>query len=184
MHTFASYCSVWILLGIKNWVKFVSFSQWKGRSYIVFPSNFPICQSLIIFRNIADENCFWFCYTAAYHLYTEKPLIERSSWRCKTSPNTSNPSFNPLAKKHLSEFSMPIAFKQIDRFEKLNQFQVNVFRFQKRISKFRYDFIKDLLLLSEEGTHHYVLVTDLRHSVNFLENKQSRSRDKFWRNVF
>ena len=42
----------------------------------------------------------------------------------------------------------------------------------------------DLLLLSEGGSHHYVLKTDLKHFVNFLKNKQSRSRDEISRNCF
>ena len=42
----------------------------------------------------------------------------------------------------------------------------------------------DLLLLSEGGFHHYVLITDLKHFVIFLKNKQSRSRDEICRNCF
>ena len=41
-----------------------------------------------------------------------------------------------------------------------------------------------LLLLSEDGTHHYVLFTDLKHFVYFIKNKQSRSRNEICWNCF
>ena len=191
LYTFASHGSGWILLEIKNlFVKFLSFSPIQGRSFIALPSNLRNCQSLINIRNIVDENCFFYCFTAAYHLHTDEPLIHTSSWRCKTSSDTYNPSINPLAKKHLGEFPTPMPFNQIDRFEKLNEVQVNVFRFEEkdlvplRVSKYDSDFVMDLLLLSEGGTHHYVLITDLKHFANFVKNKQSRSKDEICRNCF
>ena len=189
--TFASHGSGWILLEIKNLlVKFTSYSPIKGRSYTALPNKLQGCRSLLNIRNLGDENCFLYCYTAAYHLHTEIPLIETSSWRCKSNPDTYNPRTNPLAKKHHGDFSMPMPFNEIERFEKLNKVQVNVFRLEKkdllplRVSKFVSDFIMDLLLLSEGGSHHYVLITDLKHFVNFLKNKQSRSRDEICRNCF
>ena len=191
LYTFASHGSGWILLEIKNlFVKFLSFSPIQGRSFIALPSNLRNCQSLINIRNTVDENCFFYCFTAAYHLHTDEPLIHTSSWRCKTSSDTYNPSINPLAKKHLGEFPTPMPFNQIDRFEKLNEVQVNVFRFEEkdlvplRVSKYDSDFVMDLLLLSEGGTHHYVLITDLKHFANFVKNKQSRSKDEICRNCF
>ena len=42
----------------------------------------------------------------------------------------------------------------------------------------------DLLLLSEDGTHHYVLITDLEHVANFVKDKPSRSRDGLCRKCF
>ena len=171
-------------------VKFVSSSPRKGRSFIALPSNLRNCQSLINIRNTVDENCFFFCFTAAYHLHTDEPLIQTSSWQCKRSSDTYNPSINQLAKKHLGEFATPMPFNQIDRFEKLNEVQVNVFRFEEkdlvplRVSKYDRDFVRDLLLLSEGRTHHYVLITDLKHFPNFVKNKQSRSRDEKCKNCF
>ena len=81
-------------------------------------------------------------------------------------------------------------FNQIDRFEKLNEVQVNVFRFEEkdlvplRVSKYDSDLVMDLLLLSEVGTHHYVLITDLKNFADFVKNKQRRSRDEKCRNCF
>ena len=79
---------------------------------------------------------------------------------------------------------------RIDRFGKLNEIQVNVPRFEKkdlvplRVSKFPCEFIMYSSLLSEDGTHHYVLITDLEHSVSFIKNKQRRSRVEICRNCF
>ena len=191
LFTFASQGSGWILSEIKNlFVKFTSYSPIRGSSYIALPNKLQGCRSLLNIRNIEDENCFIYCYTAAYHLHTDIPLVETSSWRCKTNPGTYNPTYNPLAKKHAGNFRMPMPFHELERFEKLNKVQVNVFILEKkdllplRVSKFPSDFIMDLLLLSEGGSHHYVLITDLKHFVNFLKNKQSRSRDEICRNCF
>ena len=154
------------------------------------PSNLRNCQSLINIRNIVDENCFFYCFTAVYHLHTDEPLAQTSSWRCKASSGIYNPSINPLAKKHLGEFPTPMPFNKIDRFQKLNEFQVNVFRFEEkdlvplRVSKFDSDFVRDFLLISEGGTHHYALITDLKHFANFVKNKQGRSGDDICRNCF
>ena len=80
-------------------------------------------------------------------------------------------------------------FHELERFEKLNKVQVNVFILEKkdllplRVSKFPSDLIMNLLLLSEGGSHH-VLITDLKHFVNFLKNKQSRSRDEISQKLF
>ena len=186
--TFASHGSGWTLLEIKNLlVKFTSYSPIKGRSYMALPNKLQSCRSLLNIRNLGDQNCLLTCYT---YLHTEIPLIETSSWRCKSNPDTYNPRTNPLAKKHHGDVSMPMRFNEIERFEKLNKVQVNVFRLEKkdllplRVSKFVSDFIMDLLLLPEGGSHHYALITDLKRFVNFLKNKQSKSRDEICRNCF
>ena len=157
---------------------------------MALPNKLQGCRSLLNIRNNEDENCFIYCYTAAYHLHTDIPLVETSSWRCTTNPGTYNPTYNPLAKKHAGNFRMPMPFHDLERFEKLNKVQVNVFILVKkdllplRVSQFHSDFIIDLLLLSEGGSHHYVLITDLKHFVNFLKNKQSRSREEICINCF
>ena len=113
--TFASHGSGWILLEIKNLlVKFTSYSPIKGRSYMALPNKLQGCRSLLNIRNLGDENCFLYCYTAAYHLHTEIPLIETSSWRCKSNPDTYNPRTNPLAKKHHGDFSMPMPLMKLN----------------------------------------------------------------------
>ena len=133
---------------------------------------------------------FLYCFTAAYHLYTNIPLILSSSWRCKANPETYNPRTNRLAKKHEGDFFMPMPFNQIERFEKLNKVQVNVFLFENkdlvplRISKLKSRFIMDLLLLSEGTSYHYVLIVDLKSFINFLRKKQSRPRDEICGNCF
>ena len=173
----------------KTCVNFVSFSPIQGGSCIALCSNLRSCQSLINIRNIVDENCFFYCFTASYHLHTDEPLIRTSSWRFKTCSDTFNPSIHPLAKKHLGEFPTPMPFNQIDRFDELNEVQFNVFRSEEkdlvplRVSKYDSDSVMDLLLLSEGGTHHYVLITDLKHFAKSVKkNKQSRSIDEICRN--
>ena len=67
---------------------------------------------------------------------------------------------------------------------------MNVFKLAKkdlvplRVSKVRCQFVLYLSLLSEVGTHHYVLMTDLKPFINFIRNRQSSSRDGKCRNCF
>ena len=72
-------------------------------------------------------------------------------------------------------------FNQIDRFEKLNEVQVHVFRIEKKglgslKSRNFHTILYKIYYLSEDGTHHYVLITNLKPFVNFIKNKQRTSR--------
>ena len=64
---------------------------------------------------------------------------------------------------------MPIAFRQMEKFEQLIKVRVNVFRNSiKKLIPFRisnnrnFSFNLDLLLLSDRLMHHYVLITNIR----------------------
>ena len=113
--TFASQGNGWVLSDIKNlFVKFTSYSPIRGSSYMALPNKLQGCRSLLNIRNIEDENCFIYCYTAAYHLHTDKPLIETSSWRCKTNTGTYNPTYNPLAKSMQATFGCQCRFMNLN----------------------------------------------------------------------
>ena len=64
---------------------------------------------------------------------------------------------------------MPMSLNMIPQFDRLKNFQVNVFQYQKRdlipviVSMFESsdNFTMDLLLLYEPGMQHFVLVKDL-----------------------
>ena len=115
LFTFASQGNGWILSNIKNlFVKFTSYSPIRGSSYMALPNKFQGCRSLLNIRNIEDENCFIYCFTAAYHLHTDIPLLETSSWRCKTNTGTYNPTYNPLAKSMLATFGCQCRFMNLN----------------------------------------------------------------------
>ena len=74
------------------------------------------------------------------------------------------------------EFAMPMGFKDIDKFETLNDVEVNVFGFEKRdlfpmrVSKVTTSELSfDLLLLYENDKHHYVLIKNLCRLLCFIK---------------
>ena len=100
----------------------------RASSYLALPGNLARTCSLLNIRNREDENCFLFCYTAAYHLrFGPQLLPPGASSRRITSPVTYRPD-NPLAKQADGVFDMPMGFHQMTRFEELNNVCVNVFR--------------------------------------------------------
>ena len=100
------------------------------------------------------------------------------------------PQYQPVSHKHLGEFSLPLLFDKSDRFENLNEVLENVFLFEKkdwvrlRVSNFRCVFIMIFLMLSKDDTHHFLLITDIKNSVDFIKNRQNKLRDKLRRNCF
>ena len=170
-------------------LKKVSFSPRQGCSFIALPSNLRNCRSPIINRNIFDENCFFlfYCCIPISHGWTSN---SNKLLAMQEKPDTYNPSSNHLAKKHLGDFPTPMPVNQIDRFQKLNEVQINVFRFEGKdlvplkVSKEYSNFVMDLLIISEGCTHHNVLITDLKHFASFVKYNQSRLRDEIRRHCF
>ena len=76
---------------------------------------------------------------------------------------------NTRAKQPVGTFMMPMAFRQMKKFEQLNPVCVNVFRHSNnQLIPFRIlrnpniNFDLDLLLLCDGAKHHYVLITNIK----------------------
>ena len=68
--TFASMGSGWVLEEVlKVDDKFARFRPIHGSSYIALPNKIANCCGLLNIRNHDDQQCFRYCYVAAYHLY-------------------------------------------------------------------------------------------------------------------
>ena len=127
--SFASHGSGWSVDSInKSQLVLTRFAPIRGSSYIALPTALARYCHLLNVRNQSDNNCFKYCFTAAYHTKYGPPLYgEKSSWRVKTSPHTYSLQ-NPVAHQPVGEFDMPMSLNDIPRFERLNNVQVNVFR--------------------------------------------------------
>ena len=75
---------------------------------------------------------------------------------------------------------MPMSFNGIDKFETLNDVEVNVIGFENRnlfpmrLSKKSYSsLILDILPIYESNNHHYVLINDLNRFFCFIRKKNS-----------
>ena len=53
-----------------------------------------------------------------------------------------------------------------------------------RVSKYQSNFVVDLLLLNDMGTHHYVVIKDLNKLVSKMQKRKLRLRNMLCRNCF
>ena len=129
LNNFASHGSGWTLNQIVNIeIRLAKAKPIRASSYLALPGKLARTCSLLNIRNREDENCFLYCYTAAYHFkFAPRLLPPGAPARRITSPVTYGPG-NPLAKQADGVFDMPMGFHQMTRFEELNNVCVNVFR--------------------------------------------------------
>ena len=128
----------------------------RGSSYIASPSKIELKKCVINKKNEEDNNCFIYAMlTAKYKEKNHKHLPQ--TW-----------------KKYMNEFNlknieMPMAINNLDKFEKQNpDYIVKVYGcdengeniYQRRIIKRRDREPTNLLLLQNEETYHYVLITE------------------------
>ena len=189
--TFTTHGSGWVfkkIIGLN--IRLVSHVPIRGSSYIALPPFLENMKCLLNIRNHGDNNCFIYCYVAAWHFKFGPSLHENVTWRMRTSPETYNTS-NELAHQPLGEYEMPMGFNQIPRFEKANKVQVNVFQYRQKnlipilISKQNeFRFVLDLLLVTNGQTHHYVLIKDLKVLVNKIRGLSPRAGSVICRNCF
>ena len=133
INTFASHGSGWIVERIEKLaVSFAAFSPIRAGSYIDLPDSLkPVKQSFTNIKTRNDQKCFLYCFVAAYHdRYSETttalyPAAQSYQHRNKLKNYK-------LSQEHVVKnegwYEMPMGLYDIDRFEQLNNCQVNVFR--------------------------------------------------------
>ena len=100
LNNFASHASGWTLDQIVNIeIRLAKAKPIRALSYLALPGKLAHTCSVLNIRNREDENCFLYCYTAAYHLkFGPRLLPPGAPSRRMTSPVTYGPD-NPLAKQ-------------------------------------------------------------------------------------
>ena len=69
LNCFSSIGSRWVLEKLNKLnINFVKFNPIRGSSHLALPSELVNNRHLLNIRNINDSNCFFYCYTAAYHM--------------------------------------------------------------------------------------------------------------------
>ena len=73
-------------------IKITRFVPVRPGFYIALPPKYESEQSLLNNRNYNDRNCFLYCFTAAYHIFKEKPLAgPETSWPVNKIPELYGP---------------------------------------------------------------------------------------------
>ena len=189
---YASSGSGWIVERIEKLeLRFARFNPIRGSSFLKLPSALNALRCLLNIRNYDDANCFKYCYTAAYHLQGKgTDLVNHEDVHTRaTNPATYSPA-NPYAHQPIGQYEMPMSIDNIKSFEVQNDVSINIFRYEKkslypfRISKFKSDFIVDMLLLSNGQRYHYVLIKNLTQLIKKVQGKNLSTRARVCRNCF
>ena len=190
MFTFASSGSGWLLIEkiLRVYIKFAKYRPASGSSYVNLPPHLQKCKSLLNVRNHTDNNCFIYSFVAASYLKSNN--FEGEEGR-NDSLKLTSPDFyrNMSSLQPAGEFAMAMGFKDIDKFETLNDVEGNVFGFENRhlfpmrVSKVTTSELSfDLLLLYEKDKHHYVLIKNLCRLFCFIKIIKFRSTLHLCRN--
>ncbi len=128
VNSFSSHGSGWTVEKIdKICLNLVRFSPMAASFYLKLPRGLEKAASYLLnIRNTNDNNCFDYCFTAAYHLKFGPSLYsEQNGWNEKTRAGTYK---RDDAKKPSGDFEKPMSLLDIAKFELSNHVQVNVFR--------------------------------------------------------
>ena len=130
VNSFSSHGSRWIIDIIeKLQISFAAFSPIRARSYLELPDALSAASTLLTNINAKDDDrCFLYCFVAAYHNLNEPALYPTSRrWLEKNKVSTYDLDKEGIVKIN-GEYEMPMGLMDMDRFEKLNNCQINVFR--------------------------------------------------------
>ena len=130
VNSFSSHGSGWIIDRIeKLQIIFAAFSPIRAGSYLELPDALSAASTLLTEINTKDDDrCFLYCFVAAYHKVNEPALYPTSRWWLeKNKVSTYNLDKDGNVKINV-EYEMPMGLMDMDRFENLNNCQINVFR--------------------------------------------------------
>ena len=125
----------------------------SASSYIELPGNLADKKAIINVKNENDNECFKWAVTSA--VFPAKEHGERISKQMKKDSE----------KFDWTGIEFPVSLKQIDNFENLNNYAINVFGYEKvvyplRISK-KNEQVINLLLIANEETNHFCWIKNM-----------------------
>ena len=155
------------------------FNPLSASSYIPLPKKLAEKNAIINVKNEKDNECFKWAVTSA--VFPAKEHGERLSKQMRKDSE----------KFDWSGIEFPVSLKQIDKFEKQNNYAINVFGYEKvdckkvdckkvvyplRISK-RDEQVINLLLIANEETNHYCWIKNMS---KLLSKQKSNHNGKIY----
>ena len=162
--------SGWTIQSVDNhYINLVKYEPLKGSSYIQLPSELRnSAKGLINLKNV-DNECFRWCHIR--HLNPQDKYPQRIKKVDKEYIN----------KLDYTGIVFPVTIKQLNKIEKQNKININVFGYEGKqpypiyISKEKYKHHMELLLITKNENKHYVLIKDfnkfMRHQTKHNEKK-------------
>ena len=130
VNSFSSHGVGWIIDRFEKLQNsFASSSPIRAGSYLELPDVLSAASTLLTNINTKnDDHCFLVCFVAAYHNVNEPALYPTSrQWLEKSRVSTYDLDKEGTVKIN-GEYEMPMGLMDMDRFERLNNCQINVFR--------------------------------------------------------
>ena len=162
--------SGWIIVEIRShFVNIVKYLPLRGNSYLPLPLELRNSKNGVINLKNEDNKCFLWSHNK--HL---NPL--------KIHPERITQSDRELAKKlDYSGITFPVTINQINRIERQNKININVFGYDSerksafpiRVSREKYHDHMELLYIEDEGQQQYVYIKDFdRFMYHFTKHKE------------
>ena len=149
----------------------VRYQPMKGSSYIQLPQELRnSAKGLINLKNV-DNECFRWCHIR--HLNPQDKYPQRIKKVDKEYIN----------KLDYTGIVFPVTIKQLNKIEKLNEININVFGYEEKqpypiyISKEKYEDHMELLLITKDENKHYVLIKDFN---KFMYNQTKHHDRKYF----
>ena len=141
----------------------------SASSYIELPGNLADKKAIINVKNENDNECFKWAVTSA--VFPAKEHGERLSKQMRKDSE----------KFDWSGIEFPVSLKQIDKFEKQNNYAINVFGYERvvyplRISKKNCEQVINLLLIADEETNHFCWIKNMSRLLSKNINNHQHKR--------
>ena len=161
--------SGWTTQSVDNhYLNIVKYEPMKGNSYIQLPQELRNSSKGLINMKNEDNECLRWCHIR--HLNPQ----DKDPQRIKKSDR------KYIDKLDYSGIEFPVTIKQLNKIEKQNKININVFGYEDKqsypiyVSKEQYEDHMELLLITKDDNKHYVLINDF----NKFMNKQTKHKEK------
>ena len=161
--------SGWIIQSVDNhYLNIVKYKPMNGSSYIKLPEELRNSAKGLINLKNNDNECFRWCHIR--HLNPQDKYPQRIK---KTDKSL-------VDELDYTNIEFPVTVKQINKIEKQNDININVFGYENKqpypiyISKEKFEDQMNLLLITDDENKHYVLIKDFN---KFMYN-QTKHRER------
>ena len=152
-----------------HYLNVVIYKPMEGSSYIKLPYELQNSSKGLINMKNDDLECFRWCHIR--HLNPQDKDPQRIKKR----------DMPYIEKLNYEGIEFPVTIKQINRIEKQNSININVFGYEDKqtypiyVSKEKYEDHMELLLITDDEDEHYVLIKDFN---KFMYNKTKHKEKK------
>ena len=152
-----------------HYLNIVQYQPMKGSSYIQLPQELRNSAKGLINLKNNDNECFRWCHIR--HLNPQDKYPQRIKKVDKEY----------IDKLNYIGIEFPVTIKQLNKIEKQNEININVFGYEEKqpypiyISKEKYEDHMELLLITKDENKHYVLIKDFN---KFMFNQTKHKNKK------